>query len=134
MRKASVIRPKTEVRNSRFQITKSKATVKTDSSHHVSKLPIRLPRKKLELFCKKHHIFYMALFGSILTDKFRKKSDIDFLVKFDQEHMPTLFSIGTIENELAEIMKRRVDLKTPLGLSRFFRDEVLAKAKIIYER
>jgi hypothetical protein len=76
----------------------------------------------------------MALFGSILTDKFRKKSDIDFLVKFDQEHMPTLFSIGTIENELAEIMKRRVDLKTPLGLSRFFRDEVLAKAKIIYER
>ena len=88
--------------------------------------------KKVESFCKKYHVVYLALFGSILTPKFTKDSDVDFLVKFEKKHAPSLFSIVTIESELGDIVGRRVDLRTPGDLSHFFRDEVLAYAKVIY--
>ncbi len=42
-------------------------------------------------FCKTHHIVKLALFGSVLTDNFSDKSDIDILVEFDPQHIPGLF-------------------------------------------
>jgi predicted nucleotidyltransferase len=98
----------------------------------VQKIPIRLPKSKIEKFCKKYHIVYLALFGSILTSRFSEESDIDILVKFDKKHIPHLLGIVRMESELTSIMGREVDLKTPNDLSRYFRDDVLAHAMIIY--
>jgi len=98
----------------------------------MSKIPIPLPKSKIEKFCKKHHIVYLALFGSILTSRFSEKSDIDILVKFEKKHTPHLPGIVKMESELSSIMGREVDLKTPNDLSRYFRDDVLANAMIIY--
>ena len=95
-------------------------------------LPIRLQKGKIEGFCKKYHIAYLALFGSILTPHFTKKSDVDILVMFDKKHTPNLFSMIKIESELSEIIGYPVDLKTPNDLSPYFRDDVLASAKTIY--
>jgi predicted nucleotidyltransferase len=96
------------------------------------KLPIKLRRDKIERFCKKHHIAYLALFGSILTSSFSEKSDVDILVKFEKKHIPHIFGLIGMESELSEIIGYPVDLKTPNDLSRYFRDDVLAKAKTIY--
>ncbi|HLB53055.1 MAG TPA: nucleotidyltransferase family protein [Chlamydiales bacterium] len=98
------------------------------------KLPIRLRKKKIEQFCKKYHIAYLALFGSILTSNFTEKSDIDVLVKFEKKHTPHLFGLIAMESELEQIMGYPIDLKTPNDLSHYFRDEVLAQAKTIYEK
>jgi Predicted nucleotidyltransferases len=98
----------------------------------VKKIPINLDKRKIEKFCRKYHIVYLALFGSVLTSNFSKKSDIDILVKFEKKYIPHLFSFAGIESELSEIIGREVDLKTPNDLSPLFRDEVLAKAKTIY--
>lgn len=98
----------------------------------MAKTPIRLRKSKVETFCKKHHIIYLALFGSVLTSKFTDKSDVDILVKFEKKHIPHIFALVSIESELADIVGRRVDLKTPNDLSPYFRDEVVAQAKIIY--
>lgn len=98
------------------------------------KLPVPIDRKKITMFCKKHHIAFLALFGSILTPHFSPSSDVDVLVKFDKKHIPSLFSIVDIESELASIIGRTVDLRTPNDLSPLFRDDVLSKAKILYER
>jgi len=38
--------------------------------------------KKIEALCNKHKVIKLFVFGSILTDKFKKTSDIDFLVDF----------------------------------------------------
>jgi hypothetical protein len=38
-----------------------------------------------------------------------------------------------MESELCTIVGRQVDLRTPDELSRYFRDEVLAQAEVIYE-
>lgn len=94
--------------------------------------PIRLDNKKIRMFCKKHHIATLALFGSILTAHFTPSSDVDVLVSFEKEHIPTLFDIVDMESELGNIVGRDVDLKTANDLSPYFRDDVLANAKIIY--
>ncbi len=98
----------------------------------MSKLPIKLKKEKIERFCKKHHIAYLALFGSVLTSSFSDKSDIDILVKFEKKHIPHLFGLIGMESELSDIIGYSVDLKTPNELSHYFRDDVLAKAKTIY--
>ncbi len=99
----------------------------------MKEIPISLDKGKISLFCKKYHIAFLALFGSILTTNFKESSDVDFLVKFEENHAPSLFGLVDMESELCLIVGRQVDLKTPNELSRYFRDEVLAQAEVIYE-
>lgn len=65
----------------------------------MSKLPIKLKKSKIESFCKKNHIIYLALFGSVLTSNFAKTSDVDVLVKFDTKHIPHLLGLIGMESE-----------------------------------
>ena len=98
----------------------------------MKKLPIHLEMSKIEKFCKKYHIAYLALFGSVLTSNFTKKSDVDVLVRFEKEHSPHLLGMVRMESELSDMIGYRVDLKTPSDLSPYFRSDVLSKAKTIY--
>ncbi len=100
----------------------------------VKELAIPISKDKIGSFCKKYHIVMLALFGSILTSNFGPKSDVDVLVSFDMKHIPNLFDLVDMESELSAIVGRPVDLQTPNDLSPYFRDEVLANAKIIYGR
>jgi predicted nucleotidyltransferase len=75
----------------------------------------------------------MSLFGSALRDELKPSSDIDILVEFDKDHMPGLFDISRMEIELSETIGRKVDLRTPEDLSRYFRDEVVKNAEVHYE-
>ena len=96
------------------------------------KLTDYIPRPELEAFCRRNHITKMSLFGSALHDELKPGSDIDILVEFDKDHMPGLFDIAGMEIELAEMFGRKVDLRTPAELSRYFRDDVLEKARVEY--
>ncbi len=40
-------------------------------------------------FCRKYHVVKLAIFGSFLTTSFTPASDIDFLVQFEESHIPT---------------------------------------------
>ena len=99
----------------------------------MSKIPLSINKEKIKRFCGKYHIVYLALFGSILTPRFTASSDVDVLVKFDKQHIPTLFDLVDMEDELSSIMGRQVDLKTPNDLSPYFRKEVLESAAPLYE-
>lgn len=92
----------------------------------------RINKKSLSAFCKKNHIISLALFGSILTSRFQPTSDVDILVKFKKNHIPSLFEFIDMETELSSIFGRKVDLKTPNELSPYFKEEVLSQAKVIY--
>lgn len=76
----------------------------------------------------------MSLFGSALTGKLRTESDLDFLVEFDPGHVPGLIKLAGMEIELERILGRKVDLRTPHDLSRYFRDEVMRAAKVKYAK
>jgi predicted nucleotidyltransferase len=76
----------------------------------------------------------LSLFGSALRDELKPDSDIDLLAEFEPDRAPGLLDLAGMEIELSEIIGRKVDIRTPDELSRFFRDDVLAKARIEYAR
>lgn len=100
----------------------------------MNKPKIDIPIDKIRDFCIKNHIERLALFGSVLTDNFSKKSDVDVLVEFDSDHIPGLLAVSQMEYELSEIVGRKVDLRTPKELSPYFRKEVLANTYHLYAK
>lgn len=94
---------------------------------------IELPRDKIADFCKRNRIRKLSLFGSALKGELRKDSDIDLLVEFNPDETPSLFDLARMERELSKLLGgRKVDLRTPSELSRYFRDEVLSTASVQY--
>lgn len=96
-------------------------------------IKVKLPEDKIADFCHRHHIRRLAVFGSALREDFRPDSDLDVLVEFEPGHTPGLIRLAGMELELSALVGgRKVDMNTPLCLSRFFRDEVLAEAEPVY--
>jgi predicted nucleotidyltransferase len=97
------------------------------------RIRVKFPKRKIEDFCRRHHIRKLAVFGSALREDFRPKSDVDVLVEFEAEHTPGLIRLAGMEIELSVLLGgRKVDMNTPLCLSRFFRDDVLREAEPVY--
>jgi predicted nucleotidyltransferase len=82
-------------------------------------------------FCERHHIRKLSLFGSILRDDFRPESDIDVLVDFEPGRVPGL-AFFAIQDELTSLLGHMVDLHTAGSLSKYFRDDVLTEAQVLY--
>ena len=97
----------------------------------MTRTSISLDIEGIEQFCRRHHIERLCLFGSVLRDDFRPESDVDVLVEFEPSHTPGLEFFG-MQEELSEIIGRRVDLHTSGCLSKYFRDQVLAEARPLY--
>ena len=94
---------------------------------------IRVDRTKIAKFCGQNHIRRLALFGSVLRASFRGDSDIDVLVEFEPGHVPGLLGVARMERELSELFNgRKVDLRTPEDLSRYFRQAVIEEAEVQY--
>ncbi len=100
----------------------------------MSALPFAIPQEFLKDFCVRNHIRKLSLFGSVLTPRFRPDSDLDILVEFVAGHVPGLLTLAGMEMELSEKLGRKVDLRTPEDLSRYFRAEVVSSALPQYER
>ncbi len=92
----------------------------------------QIPKDKLTDFCRKNHIKKLSLFGSALRGELKPDSDLDLLVEFEENHIPGLITFAGMEIELTEMTGRKVDLRTPEDLSRYFRDEVVKKAEVQY--
>jgi predicted nucleotidyltransferase len=97
-------------------------------------LPVAVPKEVLKEFCERNHIRKLSFYGSVLTPRFRPDSDLDVLVEFDPGHVPGLVTLAGMEMELSQIFCRKVDLRTPEDLSRYFRDGVVSSALPQYER
>ena len=93
---------------------------------------ITLPKDKIEDFCRRHHIRKLSLFGSVLRGDFRPDSDVDVLVEFEPGYSVGLIRLAGMEIELSNIIGRKVDLRTPAELSRYFRQKVLDVAEVQY--
>lgn len=94
---------------------------------------MNIPREKIAKFCKQNYICKLSLFGSVLREDFSPDSDVDVLVEFKPGRGPGFFGLARMERELSAILGgRKVDLRTPQELSRYFRDEVLLSAEVQY--
>jgi uncharacterized protein len=54
------------------------------------------------------------------------------LVEFEPQKGLGYLGLAHMQRELSEIIGRKVDIRTPLELSRYFRDEVLSRAQVQY--
>lgn len=104
------------------------------SERSASKIQIPVPYEAIAAFCERHHIRKLALFGSVLRGDFRPDSDVDVLVEFEPGRKITFLDLAANERALTILLGRKVDLREPEELSRYFRDRVLASAQTIYER
>jgi predicted nucleotidyltransferase len=93
---------------------------------------IKLDPEFVAEFCRRHHVQRLSLFGSVLTDRFRPESDVDFLIEFEPEDTPGFFALARMQFELEAVVGKPVDLRTPKDLSRHFREEVLQSAEVQY--
>lgn len=93
---------------------------------------IAIRKDEIAAFCRRHHIRRLALFGSVLREDFTPESDVDVLVEFESGHTPGL-AIIAMQDELAAIVGRKVDLSTQACLSPYFRQEVLDEAEVLYD-
>jgi uncharacterized protein len=94
---------------------------------------VEIRKEEIAGFCRRHHISRLSLFGSVLRDDFRPTSDVDVLVEFEPGHAPGPFGLARTEREPSALLGgRKVDLRTPQDLSRYFRDEVMATAEVQY--
>ena len=70
----------------------------------------RLPMDELLTYCRSHPIIEgLYVFGSVLND-WRPDSDVDLLVRFPTEHFPDYSIICDMQDELAALVGRKVDL------------------------
>lgn len=93
---------------------------------------LKIPQNKIEEFCKKHHIRKLSFFGSFLREDFGPESDLDILIEFEPGQIVGFLKLAGMERELSEIFNHKVDLRTPVELSRYFRQEVLESAEVQY--
>ena len=99
---------------------------------------VRLPvaMEKIADFCRRWQIEEVSLFGSVLTNRFGDESDVDVLVAFAPGIIYTLGQLDEMQEELATIFGRPVDLidKKAIQQSQNYirRREILGSAQVIY--
>lgn len=96
---------------------------------------IELNLDKLFALCKSHKVKTLAVFGSILTDRFNENSDVDILVDFNSEIDHTNYADNFFEfyYALKNLFNREVDLVDANSLKNpYFIEEVETTKKLIY--
>ena len=89
---------------------------------------------QIKNICKQHHILTLFAFGSVVTDDFNEKSDIDLLVSFKPlefgEYADNYFQTA---ESFEKIFGRRVDLVTDKSLKNpYFVKSVNSSKQLIY--
>lgn len=90
---------------------------------------LRSNRAAIRRVVAAHRACNARVFGSVLRRQDTDGSDLDILV--DPTSETTLFDIGAIRHELAQLLGVSVDVLTPGALPAKFRDKVLAEAQPI---
>ena len=78
-------------------------------------------------------IKYVALFGSYVNGTPQEDSDIDVLIDFYPQSIVGLFKYIDIQENLSKALGKKVDLLTPQAISKYFRNQVLQEAEVVYE-
>ena len=102
----------------------------------VKEVYVDIPKKQMADFCQRWHISELALFGSVLRDDFAPDSDLDVLVTFAPGAEWSLLDHVRMEQELAGLLGRKVDLLSKRAVEQssnwILRQEILGTAEVVY--
>lgn len=86
---------------------------------------------RLSELCRRYGVAELAMFGSVARGEASEESDVDLLyVLVPGAHLG--FAINELEDELAKLFDRPVDLVAKRALHRLIRDDVLTEARTLY--
>lgn len=71
---------------------------------------IQVDKERITEFCRKYRIRSMSFFGSVLREDFGADSDVDVMVSFNEDAHWSLLDLVNMQEELAGILGREVDL------------------------
>lgn len=95
---------------------------------------VSIDEKAIASLCRNYDVARLSLFGSVLREDYDpNRSDIDLLVEFLPGARRSLFTLLRLQKDLSNLLGRKVDLTTPGSLSKYFRDDVLATSKVLYD-
>ncbi|MFC6097146.1 nucleotidyltransferase family protein [Flavobacterium qiangtangense] len=91
-------------------------------------------KQKLIQLCIKYNVKELYLFGSILTKKFNKDSDIDMLIQFSKIELKDYFdNYMDFKESLENLFKREIDLVENQAIKNpVFRKIVDREKQLIY--
>lgn len=95
-------------------------------------MTIQSLRKKIVPILKRRDVIKAAVFGSYARGDYKKKSDIDLLVKFKGNK--SLLDLVRLQHEIEDKTGKKVDLLTYGGIHHFLKKIILSEQKIIYEK
>jgi len=89
---------------------------------------------RIRALCNEHKVTRLFVFGSILTDKFKKSSDIDFLVDFKgvdlYDYADNYFDF---KKSLESLLKRDIDLLEDKAVRNpYLRQNIDSSKQLIY--
>lgn len=87
---------------------------------------VRRFRREILDVATRHGARNVRVFGSVVRGDDRDDSDVDFLV--DVEPGRTLLDVIALEQDLEQLLGRRVDVLTDGGLSPYLQQRILAEA------
>lgn len=107
----------------------------------MSTLPEYLATKlpAIQKLCRKHQVRYLYVIGSVLTDKFRADSDVDFLYNLDRAALATGRYLHNLDGLIAGLLNlfpgRKIDLvHYPSLRNPYFIEEVDETKVLLYEQ
>jgi predicted nucleotidyltransferase len=90
-----------------------------------------IDEQRLAELCERYGVAELSVFGSVARGEASKASDLDLLYVLRPDRSLG-FAINRLEDELAELFGRPVDLVSKKALHRLIRDDVLAEARLLY--
>ncbi|HEY3282281.1 MAG TPA: nucleotidyltransferase family protein [Armatimonadota bacterium] len=97
---------------------------------------VAIPEDDLARLCRRWGIRELRLFGSALREDFGPESDIDLLVEFGPDPPISLLDHIQVQEELASLLGRKVDLVTRQAVegsrNPIRRQEILSTAEVLY--
>ena len=85
--------------------------------------------------CLEFQVEELAIFGSILRDDFDvRRSDVDFLYVFLPDNTNGLIELFQFREQLAALVKRKVDVLSKKWMGSDYEKSILPVAKLIYAK
>jgi len=93
---------------------------------------------QIRAFCERWQIVELAVFGSVLREDFTDESDIDVLIRPQDNVIYSLDDLLQMSETLSSILGRVVDLGTRRSVERdanyLRRHAILGSAQVLYEK
>jgi len=90
--------------------------------------------EKIRALCNKHNVSKLFVFGSVLTERYKQSSDIDFVVDFSNVDIYNYAdNYFDLKKSLEDLLNRQVDLIEEKAIKNpYLRQTIESSKKLIY--